>query len=72
MTESFIKYLGNIAEPMKNAINPINNVIVRLIEGLFSDNNKNNANKNKTINGLKICFFKIIFLFKKLKKFSLG
>ena len=70
--ESFKKYLGSIADPMKNATNAIINVITKLLEGAVIDKSKNIANKNSTIKGLKIWFFKMLFLFKKLKKVSLG
>ena len=70
---SFFKmYFGRMADPIKKAINPMNNVIIRLSEGLFIDSSKKIANIKSTINGLKIWFFKILFLFKKLKKYSLG
>ena len=68
----FKKYFGKIADPMKNAINPIRIVITKLVDGGFSDNIKKIANRNKTINGLNRWFFKMLFLFKKLKKFSSG
>ena len=51
---SFKKYFGIIVEPIKNATNAITNVIARLWDNLFNDNNRNAANKNRTINGLKI------------------
>jgi hypothetical protein len=47
-------------------------VTARLAEGLLMDNNKNNANRKRTMRGLKMWFFRIAFLFKKPKKFSLG
>lgn len=69
---SFKKNLGNIVEPMKNAINPIAIVNVKLGDNEFRDNNKNIEKRRITINGLKIWFFRMLLLFKKLKKFSLG
>lgn len=68
----FKKYLGRIAEPKKNPTNAMTNVMTKLVEGLLIDNSKNDANIKSTIKGLKICSFKIMFLFKRLKKFSLG
>ena len=63
---------GMMVDAIKNAINPNSNVITRLVEGGFIDKSRNNANINKTINGWKRYSFRIMFLFKKLKKFSLG
>lgn len=68
----FKKCLGRINDPIKNAINATANVIVRLADNLFSDNKRKRANKKRTIKGLKRWFFKILFLFRMLKKFSLG
>jgi len=65
-------FLGIMVDPMKNAMNPISNVITKLVEGGLSDKIKNNANNKRTISGWKIYFFKMTFLFKKDKKFSLG
>ena len=50
----FNRYLGIIVDPIKNAANPISNVMTRLDEGAFIDNNKNNENRKRTISGLKI------------------
>lgn len=50
----FIKYLGSIADPMKNAMNAIANVTVRLWDGAFRDSRRNPANRKITINGLKM------------------
>ena len=69
---SLRKYLGRIADPIKNAVNAIINVIVRLWDSLFNESNRNPANKKITISGLKMWFFKMLFLFRKLKKFSPG
>jgi len=55
----FKKYLGRIVDPIINAINAIINVIVKLGDNLFKDNNKNTANKKITISGLNKWFFKI-------------
>jgi hypothetical protein len=49
----FKKNLGRIAAPMKKATNPISSVIVRLAVIGFKDSNRNIANRNRTINGLK-------------------
>ena len=68
----FKKYLGKIADPMKNAINPIRSVITKLVDGGVNVNIKKIANRTNTINGLNRWFFNISFLFKKFKKFSLG
>jgi hypothetical protein len=51
---SFIKYLGRIADPIKNAMNAMSNVIVRLSDSLFRESKRNPANRIRTINGLKI------------------
>lgn len=51
---SFRKCLGRIADPIKNAINAMSKVIVKLWEGVFSDSMRNPANRKITINGLKI------------------
>ena len=50
----------------------MNNVIAKLCDGELMDRSKNIANRRRTINGLKIWFFKIEFLFKNPKKFSPG
>ena len=68
----FKKYLGSIADPIANAMNAIINMITRLVDGLFIDKSRKIANNKRTIKGLKMCLFNIMFLFKKLKKFSLG
>lgn len=68
----FKKCLGSIVDPIKNAINAIINVIVKLWDNLFKDNIKKPANKKRTINGLKIWLFRILFLFRKFRKFSSG
>ena len=52
--------------------NAISNVIVKLWDNLFMESNRKIANKNRTINGLKTWFFKMLFLFRKFKKFSGG
>ena len=41
-------------DPMKNPINPISNVTVRLNDGLFNDSSRNTENNKRTISGLKI------------------
>ena len=69
---SFKKYLGNIAAPMKKNKNPIINVSVNLKEIGLNDSDKNAAKTTRTMRGLKIWFFKILFFFKKLKKLSPG
>ena len=69
---SLRKYLGRIADPIKKAVNAIINVIVRLWDSLFKESNKNPANRKMTISGLKMWFFKMLFLFKKPRKFSPG
>ena len=46
-------YLGRIVDPIKNAMYPISNVVTKLNDGLFRDNNKKIENSNRTINGLK-------------------
>jgi hypothetical protein len=68
----FKKYLGSSIDPIMNPANARNNVMTRLVEGLFMDKIKKRANKKSTINGLKICSFNMTFLLRKLKKFSLG
>ena len=68
----FKKNLGSIADPIKKATNPIVIVIVRLGDNVFRDSSKNIEKRKMTIRGLKIWFFRMSFLFKKLKKFSLG
>jgi hypothetical protein len=50
----FKKRLGRIADPMKNAMNPISNVTTKLLEGGFKDSIKKSENKNRTIKGLNI------------------
>ena len=42
----FRKYLGITVDPIKNAINPIINVITKLVDGAVIDKSKNNENKN--------------------------
>ena len=69
---SFKKNLGNTAAPIKKNKNAIISVIVKLFEIGLNDNAKNAAKTTRTINGLKTWFFKILFFFKKPKKFSLG
>lgn len=51
--DDFKKYFGIIADPIKNPINARIRVITKLLDGRLIDKSKNNANKNKTINGLK-------------------
>ncbi len=41
-------------DPIKNPIKAMINVMTKLFDGGFIDNNKNNPNKKSTINGLKI------------------
>lgn len=48
------RYFGIMIDPMKNPINPISNVTVRLNDGLFNDSNRNTENNKRTISGLKI------------------
>ena len=48
----FRNLLGIIVDPIKNAINPMSNVITKLVEGLFIDKIKKNENNTITINGL--------------------
>ena len=50
----FKRYLGMIADPMKNPTNARISVMAKLSEILFRDNSKKQANKKSTINGLKI------------------
>jgi hypothetical protein len=64
--------LGIIADPIKNATNPIINVITKLGEGVLIDKIKKNENNTNTINGLKRWFFNILLLLMMFKKFSLG
>ena len=68
----FRKYLGRTAEPIKNARNAIISVSVRLADSLFSDSRRKIANKKITIKGLKMWFLKILFPFRKFRKFSPG
>lgn len=68
----FKTYLDSSEDPIKKATNPIISVMVRLVEGEFMDNRRNNANRNSTIKGLKIWYFRMVLLFKKSKKFSFG
>ena len=68
----FKKYLGSIVDPIKKARNAIISVNVRLWDKLFNESNRKIANKKITIKGLNIWFFKILFLFRKFRKFSLG
>ena len=69
---SFKKNLGSIADPIKNATNPIDIVNVKLGLSEFRDNSRNMENRKMTINGLNMWFFRMSFLFRKPKKFSLG
>ena len=59
-------------QPIMNPANAIIKVIAKLIEGELIDNSKKSENKNITIIGWKKYLFKIVILFRKLKKFSLG
>ena len=68
----FKKNFGITAEPIKNAINAMTIVMDKLVVNVLRDNNRNMAKRKITISGLKIWFFKMSFLFRKLKKFSLG
>lgn len=68
----FKRCLGSIADPIKNATNPIINVITKLGEGVLIDKIKKNENNTNTINGLKRWFFNILLLLMMFKKFSSG
>jgi hypothetical protein len=68
----FKKNLGMTAEPIRNAINAIAIVIVRLVVSEFKDSSKNIEKRKMTISGLKIWFFRILFLFKNDKKSASG
>ena len=68
----FRKYLGRIVEPIKKAINAIISVTVRLGDSIFNDSNRKMANKKITIKGLNMWLLKILFRFRKLRKFSPG
>lgn len=68
----FKRCLGRIADPIKNATNPIINVITKLGEGVLIDKIKKNENNTNTINGLKRWFFNILLLLMMFKKFSSG
>lgn len=68
----FKKNLGITVEPIKNAINAIAIVMVRLVVSEFNDRSRNIEKRKMTISGLKIWFFRILFLFKNDKKFSPG
>ena len=68
----FKKYFGSKVDPMKNAANAMINVTTRLFDGAVIDRSRNNANRNSTISGWKRYSFSIMFLFKKLRKFSSG
>lgn len=68
----FKRCLGRIADPIKNATNPIINVITKLGDGVFIDKIKKNENNTKTINGLKRWLFNILLLLMMFKKFSSG
>lgn len=72
MKSLFKKYLGNIAEPIKNAINAIASVIAKLAETAFIDNIKKTPNTISTIRGLNTCEFNILFFLINPKKFSPG
>lgn len=50
----FKKYLGRIADPMKNATNAIIRVMNKLFETLLRDNSRKQANRRSTMRGLKI------------------
>lgn len=50
----FKKNLGRTVHPMKNAINPIARVIVKLGVSEFRDNNRNIEKRKITIRGLKM------------------
>ena len=64
--------LGTRKAPMKNPINAMSIVMTRLVDGAVTDKSKNNAKSTSTINGLKMWFFSIGLLFRKLRKFSSG
>ena len=49
----FRKFLGKSIDPIKYAINPMSNVMTKLVEGGFIDKIKKIANRNSTIRGLK-------------------
>lgn len=61
-SDLFNKNLGSIAAPIKNAINAIASVMAKLPDTGFSDSAKNNAKTKRTINGLKMCVFRIMLL----------
>ena len=50
----FKKNLGITVEPIKNAINAIAIVMVRLVVSEFKDSSKNIEKRKMTISGLKI------------------
>jgi hypothetical protein len=64
--------LGIIADPIKNPTNAIISVMTKLVDGGLSDSIRNIANKKSTINGLNMCSFRMMFLFRKFRKFSSG
>lgn len=68
----FKKNFGITAEPIKNATNPMAIVTVKLGVSVFNDSIRNIEKRKMTINGLKMWFFKMLFLFKKLKKSAPG
>ena len=43
-----------MADPIKNPMNAIINVTTKLVDGAFMDRSRNKANRNSTINGLKM------------------
>ncbi len=57
----FRKYLGNIEDPIKNAINAIANVIAKLVETALIDSIRNAPNTTSTISGLNTSEFNILF-----------
>lgn len=59
-------------DPIKKPINPKSKVMVKLVDTELMLNKINTEKRNIKIKGLKSCVFKISYLFKKLKKFSLG
>lgn len=68
----FKKYLGSIADPIKNAINAIANVIAKLAETALIDSIRNAQNTTSTISGLNASEFNILFFLINPKKFSPG
>lgn len=61
----FKKYLGSIADPIKNAINAIANVIAKLAETALVDSIRNAPNTTSTISGLNASEFNYFIFFNK-------